>query len=40
MSMREVMAEAEAEQKKRQSQERQKVITRANEGIRRTNGEK
>lgn len=40
MSMREVMAEAEAEQKRRQSQERHIVAIRANEGAHRTNGEK
>ena len=40
MSMREVMAEAEAEQKRRQSQERYKVATRTNESAHRINGEK
>lgn len=40
VSMREVMAEAEAEQKRRRSQERQKVAARDNEGVHRTHREK
>ena len=41
VSMREVMAEAEAEQRRRKGQERHITITRANEGVvHRTNGEK
>jgi hypothetical protein len=40
VSMREVMAEAEAEQKRRKGQEHHKVATRANEAIHGTNGER
>ena len=38
--MRKVMAEAEAEQKRRQNQERHKVVVRAGEGAHKANGEK
>ena len=40
VSMRAVMAEAEAEQRRRKGQERHITATRANEGAHRTNGEK